>query len=355
MSEFNLKTFKTLTRAYTLPMSIFPFLIGYLAYLIANTNHLFVFNPSKLFFDGVIALFGVIMVHLFANLFDDYIDVKKQLKMGIPFHQMNFKSKRKARAILNGTYSMDDVKQVLVYLAIFAGFSALYFICNFNPAIVLSYIIPAAILALLYPVSSKFGLSEIIIAIVFGPLLIHGIYHVFTGSADTFILILSIASGIMTSILALTQGIMDFEFDIVSGKKSFPVILKDKNSSIALIGCLIIISYMIIISSFFSSGMPIGKNLVFIPVLISVSIAVKLISSLFEYINIKDVPFIPKWYYGPMENWETIKAHNFCYYMFRFYLARNLAIVFNIGLIIALLIFSLIKTPFMYFSPILFF
>lgn len=345
----NFKTFKTLTRMYTLPMSTIPYLVGFFAYLAINIP--FVFN---VLLNGIIGFLGVSAAHLFANLFDDYIDIKKQLNLGIPLNEINFKSKRKARAILNGDATMDDAKKVLIWLGILAALTALYFISITRSPIIFYYIIPTVILTLFYPLSSKYGLSETVIGIIFGPLLIHGFCHVLTGSPSYIVFLISIASGIITSILAITQGIMDYEFDEPTGKKSLPVIIKDKKASIGLIAGLIAISYIITFATL-SSSLILGTLLALVPILLSLAIGIKLISSLNEYINIKDVQFVPKWYFGFMENWEEIKANNFCFYMYRFYLARNLAISFNIGLLAVALFYAMLKTPFLLITPALFF
>ena len=48
--------------------------------------------------------------------------------------------------------------------------------------------------------------------------------------------------------------------------------------------------------------------------------------------------FIPKKYFGKMENWNEIVNNNYAYYMYRFYLARNIAVIFNITLVFAILL-----------------
>ena len=63
-------------------------------------------------------------------------------------------------------------------------------------------------------------------------------------------------------------------------------------------------------------------------VFLTLPIATKLLESIKDYINIKDVEFKPRWYWGMFENWENIKKQNIAFYMFRFYLARNFSFFF---------------------------
>ena len=65
-------------------------------------------------------------------------------------------------------------------------------------------------------------------------------------------------------------------------------------------------------------------------VFLTLPIATKLLESMKDYINIKDVKFETRWYWGMFENWEQINKLNIAFYMFRFYLARNFLFFFAI-------------------------
>ena len=356
MKKINFENFKSLTRAYTLPMSVFPFLVGYFLYLEHFTKDpfyiIYQFISGGLLVKTIFMLIGLVCAHMFANLFDDYIDVKKQLNKGLSLNEIDFKSKRKAVKILDGTYSMQDVKIVLRNLAIVAVICALYFICHSGPVSIV-YILLGALLTLFYPRSSKYGLSELTIGIVFGPLLVNGVYQCLLGQFEIEVFLISVAVGVITSILAITQGIMDYEFDKPSGKKSLCVVLNNKEHTICIIALLIILSCLDIYINY-SKNLLYG-NLLFIPIALAAFIGGKLVLSLSEYIEIKDVKFIPKWYFGPMENFDKIKEKHFDYYMYRFYLARNLAIFFNLGIIIALTISYISEVYFLPYNTFLIF
>lgn len=336
MNKEVLKNFLELTRGYTLCMSLIPVLIAFVYYLTQIGGIDF-----YILLKGFMLIIGIITVHMFANLFDDYLDIQNKLKQNIALSEINFHSKRKARTILNGTFSIVDVEKILISLAVLAGFIGIFFIFG-SDIPVISYIILGAILTLFYPFSSKIGLSEIVIFLIFGPLIMNGSYYALASENSLFIHNISIPMGLMITILAIVHSIMDYEFDKPSGKKTLPVML-GKEGSIMVIDGLIVISHIAVILAF-------SKISLFFAILITLLfiftgfVSVKLITSLIDYINIKDIQFIPKWYLGYMENWEKIKNNHFEYYMYRFYLARNLAIFFGLAVIFVLLIYLLFKS-----------
>lgn len=336
MDKEALKNFLELTRGYTLYMSLVPVLTAFVYYL-TQINGIDFYILLK----GFMLIIGVVAVHMFANLFDDYIDIQNKLKQDVPLNEINFHSKRKARVVLNGTFSIVDVEKILISLALLAGFVGIFFIFG-SEIPVISYIILGVILTLFYPFSSKIGLSEIVIFLIFGPLIMNGSYYALMGENSLFIHNISIPMGLMITILAIVHSIMDYEFDKPTGKKTLPVIL-GKEGAITVIEGFIIISHLAAIIAF-SKISPFFAILITLLFIFTGFISVKLITSLIDYINIKDVQFIPKWYLGCMENWEEIKNKNFEYYMYRFYLARNLAIFFGLANIIVLLIYLLFKS-----------
>jgi len=331
MDKTKLKKFYELTRGYTLLMSVVPFIAVFILYLVWQQGLTFAAILKSL-----ICLIGIVAVHMFANLFDDYIDIQNKLKDDIPLNKINFKSKRKARLILNGEFSIDNVEKILIALAGISALVGLFFVM-ISDIPVISYIILGGLLTVFYPFSAKFGLSELTIALIFGPLLMNGAFYALTSTNSSLVFSLSMAFGLMISILSITHSIMDYEFDKETDKKTLPVML-GKEGSITLIEGLIIIAHIISLVAF-SKISPLFGIISILPLGFSAYISSKLIMSLIDYINIKEVDFTPKWYLGIMENWEEIKANNYEYYMYRFYLARNLAAIFGLSNIIVLFIY----------------
>lgn len=326
------KNLKELLRTYSLPMSVAPFLLAFACGV--KTPLVFGILDASFFINAVLLLIGIILIHLAGNLFDDYIDIKSALDDGISLNQINFKNPKKARLILNKTYSIKAVEKILIIMLVLAFIIGVYFISQ-RGFTILSYMIIALILCTFYPISSRYGLSELTLGAIFGPLLINASYFALTGQFDPKVFFFSIASGVITSILLTAHSLMDYEYDVEIGKKTIPVIFKNKNLTVNFISFLILISYFLLTLVSYRYG--VSRLIFIIPILCTIPVGYKLIMSLYDYIEIKNVQFIPKWYYGIMENFEEIKKEGFAYFMFRFYLARNLGIIFNIALAIVCL------------------
>ena len=327
----NFKNLKILSRDYTLSMSITPFIIGFacaLQYVIMTGELNFMF-----FINTIIAFIGIVAAHSFTNIFDDYIDIKNELKKGLNINQINFRSKRKAYAILSNMFSIEQVENILEVLALIIFAIGIYF-ASIKGSYILVYLLPAAALILFYPVLSRYCLSELAIGLIFGPLLVNGAFYVLTGTQSLMVFELSVAIGLMTTILVIAHSLMDYEHDMEDNKKTLPIVL-NKKKTILLVSGIILISYGILIHTFtmFKTGI-----FIILPIVTTVLIGLELVKSLMDYIKVKDVKFIPKKYYGMMENWEEISNNNYAYYMYRFYLARNIAVIFNITLAFAILL-----------------
>lgn len=341
----NFQTKKTqfieLTRGYSLLTSAAPWFVA--AACASVSSHFYSDVKIKLL-TTFLSFIAVICIHLGANLFDDYIDVKKKLKEGIPLNEIKFDNKvhNKALLITNGTYSFKDIHIMLCILFGAGLLIGAYFTFLYGWIIPL-YALITGILCLIYPVSSKFYLSEIIIGLIFGPLLITGTYTALTGLYLHKLFIMSIAIGLMIIVLSETHSLMDFDFDKKTGKNTLCLLAGSKKGALILIAAEILIAYLIIIY------LAVTKQFsywILASIVLTLPLSVKLIISLNDYNNMKDVKFIPKWYLGAMENWEKIKEEHLEYFMYRFYTARNLGFIFCV--ILAIVCFFSIKINYIY-------
>lgn len=332
--------FIELTRAYSLLTSMAPWFV---ATAMASVSAHFYSDIKIKLFTTLLTFIGVICAHLGGNLFDDLIDIKKELKKGIPLNNINFENaKSKGRLILNGTYSMNQVKNIL--FALF-GISILiggYFTFLYGWHIPLIAGI-AGVLCLLYPNSSKYYMSEIFIGIIFGPLLMIGTFLALTGRFSSELAVLSVAIAFMMIVLLDSHSLMDYDFDKRVGKNTLCTLVGSKKRALVLIGAEILISYLIIIYLALTGKV---SYWILLSILFTAHLGVKLIFSLNDYNNVKDVKFIPKWYLGPMENWDIIKKEGLEYFMYRFYIARNLGFFF--AMIIAFVLFFTVKINYIY-------
>lgn len=318
------KNFFELTRAYSLSASMAPLLIAIgCAY---NVSRLF--ESFEFVFNMSLIIFAVVILHLGCNLLDDFIDVKSELKKGYSPDEINFKNPMKARLILDGTYSFLDIKTILATIFFIAFLIGVYFaVLRGFPVILLMFF--TVFLAYIYPKSSTLGLQELIISLIFGPMLINGVYFALCGTFDSKVVLLSVASGLATSVLLLAHNLMDYEYDVYADKNTIPVMLKDKNLAINFISLIITASYIPLL--WIAARYNILIFIVF-PLILTLPSGLKLVLSLYDYINIRDVELTKHWYYGSMEGLEEAASNNMQHFMYRFYLARNFAAIFNLSL-----------------------
>jgi len=261
-------------RAYSMPMSIFawsiPFAYG-------------CFHKGNIAY-GLLALIGIICVHLGANLFDDIIDFKKYSHTKEKTETINLK-KGKCRLFLENKIS---IKKAFFVAFMLFGISLLigaFFISIYKLPIVL-IILLTAILSLIYPFSGYFAMSEIIIGTIFSPLLFTGVYYVMTGSVSKELELLSVSFVLVTVTLLYTDFFLDYNSDKLGGKKTLPIILGCKHNAYYFYIFMIFLIYANLFVGIHSHIFPMKYSWIFL----SVIAALTTIKTLQNYIykEIKD-------------------------------------------------------------------
>ncbi len=311
----NIITFVELTRAYSLGVTFASCFV-----ILAFAQ----FSEQFSILNFILLVIALCSVHLGANLFDDYMDVRQKLNTGLSLDEIKFNSfVPKARLILNKTYSFNAINFILGVLFVLPVLIGLYF-AYFSGWQVLLFALIGGILTLLYPFSSRFYCAEIIIGLIYGPLMIMGGYFALTGDFNSNLFLLSWSVFFSTLILLHTHSLMDWEFDLSDGKKTLCLLLKNKTNAMRALKAMIFASYFIVVFGVLSLNLNPHTLYVFL----TLPIATKLQESMNDYININDVKFEPRWYYGFFENWKEIKQKNIAFFMYRFYLARNFSLFF---------------------------
>ena len=198
------------SRLFSLPMTVLSWLIVFLYTIGGDT------------LNGFLALLGISCAHLGTNLFDDYVDYKK----------INDNcQKSKCAYIKNGLATIEDVlKVVIIYFSIASIIGLILLIrCGLN---VLWLGLLGGLIALFYSKLSERGFSEIAVGLAFGPLLFEGVYFVMKGKFSLEVLIMSLAVVMFTIGLMYVHTVLDFEGDIISGKKTLSSRLKNKQKAI---------------------------------------------------------------------------------------------------------------------------
>lgn len=290
---------------------------------------------------GLLAIVGVIFAHASANLFDDYFDytskaVQKRKEMtdgGI-----------RARS-LKCSYLSDDlasVKQLLV-VSIFWGLIAtciggIILLCRGIP--ILIYYLIGLILAFFYSAPplklSYHGLGELVVGLLFGPVLMSGVSIATCGSLPSIIIFLSVPMGILAANILYIHSIMDLEPDKRAGKFTLAALMGTEYRAVTFCGCSLLVCYGIIIVGIVLKFLPISMLLV----LVSSPIALELYKSMRSYLTTaeKNNQVTRKFFHGPMECWDRICHAGIDWFMFRWYLARNLMTAFSVCILVSVIL-----------------
>lgn len=313
------------SRIFSLPMTI-------LSWLVIFT---YAFTDSGNAFYGLLALIGIILVHLGTNLLDDYFDYKHLIKQ-VGFDKSEYlknSQKTKCRYLINGLMKESDI---LIYTGIYFLIAALigvflFIKCGMG---VFYFALAGALIALLYSLMSRICLSEVAVGLAYGLALFGGVYYVMCGTYSKEVFLLSIPTMIMTIVLLYIHTVMDYEFDTNEGKKTVANSFDSALDSLIVLKWFLVLAY---ISLIFLCVFDILDWQVFLTYL-TIPLALDLYCSMSQYAcNPESIPD-KKWYHFPMENLEKLKAHNEASFMIRMYQSRNLMIYFSILLSIAILL-----------------
>jgi 1,4-dihydroxy-2-naphthoate octaprenyltransferase len=317
-------------RPKALPQSILP---AILAFCLASQAENFSVFP------GIIAIIGVVTGHLCMNLFDDYFDYKKK---GTEFRdalaKKGFRSRiAKCAYITSGAASLKQLLiACLVFGAIALGLGSIIFLFRGNA--ILWFALATAILGISYsggPLRLSYhGLGEILIGIMFGPLLMAGVYYSACGQWDWLVLFISVPVGLLVANIVYTHAIMDYEPDKEAGKMTFAVLLQTKKRMLAVLLFLLLTAFGVIVAGVVSGYL----SPFYLLSLLTFPMAAGLFFLMIEFIRHPEKKFSPKIWMGPMGDWMRIQAIGLDWFMIRWLLARNLLSFFCIIIILICLI-----------------
>ena len=227
--------FLKVSRGYSVPMSITNWLVVFILALANNGNIFF----------GILALIGFVFAHLGTNVFDDVVDEYFKVP----------KQKYKSTHLENGETNLKTILILaIVYFAIALLIGGYLFLKMGFPVLILAVI--GGVIALLYPKLNNFALGELAVGLTFGPLLFAGIYFVMTGNITSQVIFVSIPVAIFTIFVLMIHALMDYDFDIKSGKKTFAILAGNKNTALNLIFLMVLAAYILTIVLVFCGYLP---------------------------------------------------------------------------------------------------
>ena len=321
-------------RDIALPQSILPAL---LAVSMAAVH------PDFSWWPALVALFGVVCAHLGFNLADDYFDYrhndvearKKVTAEGFRTHM------EKCHYIESGEATPKELLMAMcAFLAVAGVAGGVVWWFRGWPVAVLT--LAGLLLGISYsgkPLELGYhGLGELVIGVMFGPLLMIGMQFAACGVFDDKIVWVSVAVGLLVTNIVYSHAVLDLKADAQAGKMTFARLLRTRGAMLSFSGLFNLLPFAILIV-----GVAVGQlHWAYLSVLPLLPMGIYLIYSLAAHLDDKAIPFEPRWWMGPMGNFELYRQHNMDWFLIRWLVARNLVTFFCLILAIVNVILALV-------------
>ncbi len=321
-------------RHIALPQSILPAL---LAFAMAGTH------PDFSWWLGLVALFGIICAHLGMNLADDYFDYK--VKSGENRNEMAAEGMRARIAkypyLTSGQATVKQLAGAIVVFLLIASICGAV-ILYFRGINILYLALIAGFLGISYsgwPFRLCYhGYGELVIGLMFGPLLMIGMQYAAAGVFDATIVLASVPVGLLVTNIVYSHSIMDAIPDEKVGKMTFARLLAKPKWMIFFSGIFNLVPFVII-----AVGVALGLlHWAYLSIFILLPMAIYLVNSLNQFVHHKTVDIQLKPWMGPMGEFDKYREVGIDWFMLRWLIARNLVTFFCLILAIVNLILILI-------------
>lgn len=285
---------------------------------------------------ATLSIIGVALAHLGTNLFDDYFDFKKKgATIRTELANAGIRARMaKCDYILSGKATVKDLfiaASTFCVLATAIGVA----ISIWRGSNIYWFMLIAGFLGVSYsgfPFRFSYhGLGELLIGVMFGPLLMTGVFYASCGTLTSAIWLVSIPVGMLVANIVYTHSIMDYEPDKRINKRTLAVLLDSKAGMLTASALLTYLPYLFILAGVIKGYLSWG----YLAVFITLPMAIGLFALLIRYTNnIKEEDLTPKFWMGPMENWERIQTAQIDWFMIRWMLSRNLLSFFCLIIVV---------------------
>lgn len=290
---------------------------------------------------AIAAVIGVVLLHLGLNLLDDWFDDKVgSAEARSKVANEGFRGRMiKYPYLTSGEATQKELLRVVLILLMAAGLmgAAVIAVRGWD---ILWWMAAALVIGVSYsggPLKLGFrGLGELVIFIMFGPLMMTGVYYAITGALDWKIVCLSIAAGLLVTNIVYSHSVLDAVPDKKMGKKTMAHLMGSGQGQIAFSAVLNTLPYLIVVIGVIFGHM----HPAYLAVLIVLPLSLWLVGSLNDFVNNRQVPIEPKKWMGPMGDFDKYRAAGLDWFLLRWLTARNIVMFFCTIIIIVNLIFG---------------
>lgn len=326
------------SRAIALPQSALPALLAIV---------LCIGQPGFVWWIAILAFSGVCIGHLGLNLADDYYDYRRDSRIRSTLSKSSIRARLdKCTYINNGDATIDDLRHaMIVFLAIAGGFGCLCVLAQFllNGWQSALWVVMYAILGLFVGINYSggplklcmHGLGELVIGLMFGPLLMLGVQAAVCGIAFSWpMAVMSAAIGLLVTNIVYVHSVMETAADAELGKMTFARLFKSRNTQLFFVAVFALLPFCLL-----GLGIYLGWwSWWYLATLLTLPMSVYLIYSLQRFVNGLPTNDNPRWWMGPMTEFEIFKETGIDWFLIRWLLARNIVMYWCLILIIVQII-----------------
>jgi 1,4-dihydroxy-2-naphthoate octaprenyltransferase len=204
----------------------------------------------------LILTLGLFIAHGTNNLINDYTDFSRGIDK-----DNYFRTQYGVHPLAQGFWDKSTHLRWFAISGLLAALSGVYalFVTNFASIVLWLFAVGAFIL-LFYTYPLKYvGIGELSIFIIWGPLMIGGVYFVLTGLWDWTVILASIPIGLNVVTINLGKHTDKLKEDKVKGVRTLPVLVGEPAARFitmgAIIGSYLITLYLIFVTHFFTPVM----------------------------------------------------------------------------------------------------
>ena len=319
-------------RPISLPQSLLPALTAVALSYGANE-----FN----WIAAVASVAGVILLHLGLNLMDDWFDYKVgSAEARAKVADEGFRGRMiKYPYLTSGEATHSQLLKAVLILMGAAAVMGVVVIAVRSWQIIW-WIIAGLIIGVSYsggPLKLGFrGLGELVIFLMFGPLLMTGVYYAITGTLDWKIICFSVAIGLLVTNIVYSHSVLDAVPDKKMGKKTMAHLMGSAKGQIAFSAMLNTMPYAIVLAGvLFRQIHP-----AYLAVFLVLPVSLWLVGSLNDFVHNRETPIEPKKWMGPLGDFDRFRKAGLDWFMIRWLTARNIVTFFCMILIAVNLIFG---------------
>ena len=290
---------------------------------------------------AIASLFGVMLLHLGMNLLDDWFDYKKgSAQAREQVANEGFRGRMVKYPYL--TSGEATPKQLLGAVGVFLAFAAVMaaVVILVRGWMILGWVVATLLLGVSYsggPLKLGFrGLGELVIFLMFGPMMMTGVYYAITGTVDVKITWLSIAVGLLVTNIVYSHSVLDSIPDAKMGKKTMAHLMGGPKGQIFLSALINTVPYIMVVVAVVLKQL----HVAYLAVLLVLPVSLWLVKSLNDHVTGKEVDLEPKKWMGNMGDWEKYKQAGIAWFLLRWLTARNIVTRFCLIIIVVNLIFG---------------